>query len=421
MVPTHRRPPDRHEEQALAVGQPALGGRHRGHRPGRHPGRRAGRRSSGSTSTAGWPSSTRPTRPVNQAQLDTIVTILNDRVSAGASGATVASQGKNQISVSIPGEKNTQQILATLGNTAQLFFRPALCYATAAHRGQGEAAVDRAAARPARPATPADRGQPPGHAQLEQRQRLHQQHQHPRGPGSFATYKSTSPLSDNKADTVLLPGTAPSGSAVRDACSGPAQHDRHRGQVGQRPAQQRAVGGQPGPHRPGLHRSGTPWPSSSSTPSSPSTSTARSSRPRSPSPTQASFTSFNGQVQISGGFTEDQAKTLATEFTYGALPVKLDRLTVQTVSPVAGQVLAAGRPHLRPGRPGPGAALHHLLLPAARDRGGGRPGRDRRACCGPSSPSWARRSTPPSTWPASSASSCRSVSPSTPTSSTSND
>src|ERR1700722_2100693 len=66
---------------------------------------------------------------VNQAQLDTIVTILNDRVSAGASGATVASQGKSQISVQIPGEKNTQQILKTLGNTAQLLFRPALCNA----------------------------------------------------------------------------------------------------------------------------------------------------------------------------------------------------------------------------------------------------------------------------------------------------
>ncbi len=70
-------------------------------------------------------------RPVNQAQLDTIVTILNDRVNAGTTGATVDSQGKNQISVSIPGEKNTQQVLATLGNTAQLFFRPALCYAPA--------------------------------------------------------------------------------------------------------------------------------------------------------------------------------------------------------------------------------------------------------------------------------------------------
>src|ERR1019366_6117529 len=44
-----------------------------------------------------------------------------------------------------------------------------------------------------------------------------------------------------------------------------------------------------------------------------------------------------------GSFTEDQAKTLATELTYGALPVKLDRLTVQTVSPTLGKAsLQAG-------------------------------------------------------------------------------
>ena len=69
--------------------------------------------------------------PVNSGQLATIVQILNDRVNAGTNGATVASQGKNQITVSIPGEKNTQQVLATLGNTAQLYFRPAECYAPA--------------------------------------------------------------------------------------------------------------------------------------------------------------------------------------------------------------------------------------------------------------------------------------------------
>src|SRR5450631_1682366 len=53
-------------------------------------------------------------RPVDQAQLDTIVTILGERVNAGTSGATVESQGKNQIAVSIPGVKNTQKVLATL-------------------------------------------------------------------------------------------------------------------------------------------------------------------------------------------------------------------------------------------------------------------------------------------------------------------
>ena len=69
--------------------------------------------------------------PVNQDQLDTIVTILNNRVNAGTSGATVVSQGANEIAVSVPGVKNSQKLLATLGNTAQLLFRPALCYAPA--------------------------------------------------------------------------------------------------------------------------------------------------------------------------------------------------------------------------------------------------------------------------------------------------
>ena len=87
----------------------------------------------------------------------------------------------------------------------------------------------------------------------------------------------------------------------------------------------------------GRHRRGTRWPRSSSTPSSASTSTARSSRRPITQPTQSSFTSFDGQVQISGSFTEDQAKALATELNYGALPVKLDQQTVQTVSPSLGK------------------------------------------------------------------------------------
>ncbi len=71
-------------------------------------------------------------RPVNSGQLSTIVNIMNNRVDAlGATGATVASQGKNQVAVSIPGAKNIQQSLDTIGNTAQLYFRPALCYAPA--------------------------------------------------------------------------------------------------------------------------------------------------------------------------------------------------------------------------------------------------------------------------------------------------
>jgi preprotein translocase subunit SecD len=60
-------------------------------------------------------------------------------------------------------------------------------------------------------------------------------------------------------------------------------------------------------------------------------------------PSQGTFTSFGGQVQISGSFSENEAKTLAADLNFGALPVKLDRLTVQTVSPTLGKAsLQAG-------------------------------------------------------------------------------
>ena len=53
-------------------------------------------------------------------------------------------------------------------------------------------------------------------------------------------------------------------------------------------------------------------------------------------PTQATFTSFAGSGQISGFFTESSAKNLAIAMEFGALPVRLQALTTQTVSPTLG-------------------------------------------------------------------------------------
>jgi preprotein translocase subunit SecD len=53
-------------------------------------------------------------------------------------------------------------------------------------------------------------------------------------------------------------------------------------------------------------------------------------------PTQTSFTSFGGQGQISGSFTEASAKNLALAMEFGSLPVRLEALTTQTVSPTLG-------------------------------------------------------------------------------------
>jgi preprotein translocase subunit SecD len=62
-------------------------------------------------------------------------------------------------------------------------------------------------------------------------------------------------------------------------------------------------------------------------------------------PTQSAFTSFAGQGQISGGatFTQAYAKNLALAMQFGSLPVRLNPLTTETVSPTLGRsALKAG-------------------------------------------------------------------------------
>ena len=272
-------------------------------------------------------------RPVSSAQLDTIVTILNDRVSAGTTGATVASQGKNQISVSIPGEKNSQQVLATLGNTAQLFFRPALCYAPALTLGKGK--VPSTGPLP----STCSSGTELTAANLDVQQdssslQGYTFNQNIPEDAQFATYRSTPPTSDNKDATVLLPATSGSGAsryllgparltgtAVKSAS---AQLDNGSWTVvlnltADGANEWNAFAEQYFHAIIGIDLDGQVI-------SAPIT-----------QPTQQSFSSFGNSVQISGSFTENQAKTLATEFTYGALPVKLNRLTVETVSPSLGK------------------------------------------------------------------------------------
>ena len=67
---------------------------------------------------------------ISQADLDETVNILNLRVNGlGVSGAQVQTSGKNQISVSIPGVTNAQQVLNQIGQTARMYFRPVECWA----------------------------------------------------------------------------------------------------------------------------------------------------------------------------------------------------------------------------------------------------------------------------------------------------
>ncbi len=277
-------------------------------------------------------------KPVTAAQLDTVVTILNNRVNAGTSGATVGSQGKNEIAVSIPGEKNVQAVLNTLGNTAQLYFRPALCYAPLLTLAKGKppstGPLPTCAASSA--LTKANLNVTPNSSNVNG---YTSNSNIPDDP-QFETYPSTTSSDDAKGATVLLPGTG-AASGVRYVL-GPA------GLTGTavKSASAQLQSGQWTVNIVLTSSGATQWDTLASQQfhaiigidldgqviSAPIT-----------QPTQGSFTSFNGQVQISGSFTETQAKLIATDLTYGALPVKLDRINVQTVSPTLGKAsLQAG-------------------------------------------------------------------------------
>jgi preprotein translocase subunit SecD len=275
--------------------------------------------------------------PVTTAELDTIITILNERVGTGSSGATVSSQGTTTcadgkhkcalIEASVPGQKNTQQILDRLGKTAQLFFRPALCYAPALVSAKGQTPLTV-------PLPPCAAASQLTAANLQINTNTGQATASPQPDPQFAAYKSTAPSDDAKTAPVLLPGVA--GQGTTRYVLGPA------GLTGSqvKSAHAQINNGQWSVNLTLTSQGASAWDTLAQQQfhaiigidldgqviSAPTT-----------QPSQQAFTSFAGQVQISGGFTEDQAKTLATELNFGALPVKLDQLTVQTVSPSLGK------------------------------------------------------------------------------------
>jgi preprotein translocase subunit SecD len=54
-------------------------------------------------------------------------------------------------------------------------------------------------------------------------------------------------------------------------------------------------------------------------------------------PNDQTFTSFGGTAEITGNFGQDEASNLAKVINYGALPVRLKKLTTTSVSPTLGQ------------------------------------------------------------------------------------
>ncbi len=286
---------------------------------------------------------------ISQADLNETVNILNLRVDGlGVSGAQVQATGKNQISVSIPGVTNAQQVLDQIGQTARMYFRPVLCFAypQAVPKSQKNKVQPRGietlpTCTASSALTAANLNVTPNNS--------------PQGYSSnnvppdtqYAVYPSTSVLKPDYAkSTVLLPGLAGAcdGSSAIRCVLGPSQMTGHS--IASAQATQNQTGAwvvnytlagaagsalwdrvaQANFHQLlGIELDGQVY-------SAPII-----------QPTQASFSSFNGQGEISGSLTQADAQNLAQAMNFGALPVTLKAATSETVSATLGHsALVAG-------------------------------------------------------------------------------
>jgi preprotein translocase subunit SecD len=278
----------------------------------------------------------KPARTINAGQLQTTINVIRNRVdAAGVSGANVNSQGGNVV-VQLPGLKDPQKVIKLIGQTAQLQFRPVLCgaapYTKPAKGTKPKAlpplpsacsAAQYSLQKPNLTVTPDNSAQ--GYSTNQ---------------GSIApdpalsAYKTTTPGDDDKSPhkPVLVPLL---GQGVRYLL-GPSELSGTAVASAQAAFQTNAwvVNAT-------LTRNGAPaWDALSQKyfhemigidldgviESNPLT-----------QPTQASFTSFAGKVEISGNFTQTSAQNLALDLNYGSLPVRLVRIDQETVSPTLGK------------------------------------------------------------------------------------
>jgi preprotein translocase subunit SecD len=265
----------------------------------------------------------KPATPASKADMQEVVTILTNRVNGlGVSGAQVNLQGKNVV-VSVPGVTNARQVLARIGQTAQLLFRPVLCETSAATtKAVAAAQVPSCGSQYLMTA-----------ANLAVSTTTQEPTNNIAGDPQYATIKSTQPQKDNKADTVLLPVLGD--SAIRYVL-GPAQMTGHS--VKSAIAQQNTIGAWVVNYS--LTSAGSPlWDSVAQKNFHAELAIELDGVIQSApliQPGQASFTSFAGSGEISGSFTEGSAKNLALAMQFGSLPVRLEQLTTETISPTLG-------------------------------------------------------------------------------------
>ncbi|MGH9296379.1 MAG: protein translocase subunit SecD [Acidimicrobiales bacterium] len=249
-------------------------------------------------------------KAVSKEKLNTVVSILSNRVNAlGVSQPNIGVQGSDVV-VQLPGIKNASAVEKTLGNTAQLYFRPVLCFAPPYSAKGTKATAKTAYVTP--PACPSSFRPTATSNQTFT---------------PLSSYKTTPVALDDPKKVVLLE----SSSGIRYEL-GPSQAD------GSIIAGANAVDQSSGwAIAFTLTSKGTPIFDHMADQnyqklladdlggvviSAPSI--------------NATGAQFGNQGQVTGSFTQQSASTLAIDLNYGALPVTLVKVTTEIVSPSLG-------------------------------------------------------------------------------------
>jgi preprotein translocase subunit SecD len=304
---------------------------------------------------------------VSQADLNETVNILNLRVNGlGVSGAQVQTTGKNQISVSIPGVTDAQQVLAQIGQTARMYFRPVLCFAYP--QGVPKADKNKPPQRGVGtiPACTASSQLSAANLNVTPNSNVAAGYTSNNVPPDtqYVAYPSTSVQKPGyKSSTVLLPGLAASGSANGGEryVLGPSQMTGHS--IASANATQNATGQWVVDYNLAGAAGSALWDRVAAQNFHQLLGIELDGQVYSApiiQPTQASFSSFQGRGEISGSLTQGDAQNLAQAMNFGALPISLKAATSETVSATLGHsALVAG---LGAGIAGLALVLLYVLL-----------------------------------------------------------
>jgi preprotein translocase subunit SecD len=283
---------------------------------------------------------------VSQADLDETVNILNLRVNGlGVSGAQVQTSGPNQISVSIPGVTDAQQVLNEIGQTARMYFRPVNCWAYPEGKPKNSKEKLPTTGTEAIPACTSSSDLTA--ANLNINTTTGQATNNIPPDSQYEAYPSTDVDKPNYAtSTVLLPGIsgACDGSSQVRCVLGPAQMTGRS--IGSAQATQNQTGQWVVDYTLAGSAGSALWDKVASENFHQFLGIELDGKVYSApiiQPSQATFSSFDGRGEISGSLTQAQAQQLAQAMNFGALPVVLKAATSETVSATLGHsALVAG-------------------------------------------------------------------------------